>query len=142
MKHRTSVSTALRRGGFALALGALLWGCPPGSMPSRDGGRACARTAECNAGGATCGVVFECVVGFCADTAIVRACPDGSYPGGDASTGECLVSEDCNAPNACGAIVACVNYACDREGPRIMIPCEEAGAVTDAATVVDARGRD
>jgi hypothetical protein len=116
---------ALRRVAvFTMALA--LWGCPPGSMPGRDGGQRCERTADCN-GGRACGVVFECVVNVCAETTIVKACTDGGYPSSDASTGECLLSEDCNPPGACGPIVACVNYVCDREGPRINIPCEDAG---------------
>lgn len=111
-----------------------LLGCPPGSMPGRDGGQTCARTADCN-GGVSCGVVSECVVGYCAETTIVKACTDGGYPGNDASTGECLVSEDCNPPGACGPIIACVNYVCDREGPRINIPCaEDAGSSSDASS--------
>lgn len=83
-------------------------------------------TAQCNANAATCGVIFECVVGVCAETSIVKACTDGGYPPNDSSTGECLVSEDCNPSGACGPIVACVNYVCDREGPRINIPCPDA----------------
>jgi hypothetical protein len=87
--------------------------------------------------------VFECVVGVCAETPIVKACADGGYPPSDASAGECLVSEDCNPPGACGAIVACVNYVCDREGPRIRIPCEDAevsdASMSDAMSVADAR---
>jgi hypothetical protein len=110
-----------------LSVAMFILGCPPGSMPGRDGGTPCNRTADCNEG-RTCGVVYECVVNVCAATPIVKACTDGNYPANDASTGECLLSEDCNPPGACGSIVACVNYVCDREGPRIRVPCEDAGA--------------
>jgi hypothetical protein len=128
---RTASTVLLRAVALWVAVGLL--GCPPGVVPSRDGGRACTRAAECTPGGASCGVVFECVVGFCAQTPIVRACPDGSYPSSDASTGNCVLSEDCNPPGACGAIVACVNYVCDPDGPRINVPCPDAGRSVDAS---------
>ncbi|MBL8680692.1 MAG: hypothetical protein JNK05_16050 [Myxococcales bacterium] len=121
-----------------VAIAVSVAGCPPGNVPPRDGGRACMSTAQCNSNGATCGVVFECVVGVCAETTVVKACTDGGYPPNDASTGECLVSEDCNAPGACGPIVACINYVCDREGPRINIPCPDGGAEDTGVGASDA----
>lgn len=121
------LSTLQKTALFFTLLSATLLGCPPGSMPARDGGTACSRTADCNEG-RSCGVVSECVVNVCSATTIVKACTDGGYPPSDASTGECLLSEDCNPPGACGPIIACVNYVCDREGPRINIPCEDAGS--------------
>jgi hypothetical protein len=131
------LSTMPRRA-VLVAFSAALLGCPPGLTPSRDGGRPCARSSECNPAGATCGVVFECVLGFCAQTPIVRACPDGSYPASDASTGNCVLSEDCNPMGACGAIIACVNYVCDPEGPRINVPCADASPDADAESEGDA----
>ncbi len=110
-----------------LTLAVSLVGCPPGSQPARDGGRRCASLAECNPSGATCGVVTDCILGFCANTTMTRACPDGAYPPSDSSSGECLQSEDCNPPNSCGPIIACINFNCDRNGPRITIPCIDAG---------------
>ncbi|MDP3276608.1 MAG: hypothetical protein Q8Q09_15530 [Deltaproteobacteria bacterium] len=98
-------------------------GCPPGAVPPIDGGRTCSNVAECNPSGATCGVIVDCVLGYCATSTIVRACADGGGLGSDAGGDTCFVSEDCNPPGACGPIIACVNYQCDRGGPRITVPC-------------------
>jgi hypothetical protein len=130
---------------LTLATALALCGCPPGTQPARDGGRRCSNVAECNSNNATCGVVFDCVLGYCANSTMVRACPDGAYPPSDSSSGECLQSEDCNPPNACGPIIACINYNCDRNGPRINIPCfdsgmtvRDSGITSDAQTASDA----
>ena len=57
----------------------MLAGCvkPPEAM--RDGGVHCQHDEDCN-GGATCGELKLCVLGYCAQDTVFRVCADGVYP--------------------------------------------------------------
>ena len=115
------------------ALSLTMSACPPMTEAARDGGTMCNSAAQCNASGATCGTIRQCVAGFCSDTTTVVACRDGGYP--DAGVvGNCATYEDCNPAPACGNVIACINFVCD-PGTLLDIPCRD--VVTRDATGTD-----
>lgn len=102
-------------------------GCPPSTVPERDGGVRCSSHADCNPPGYHCGNIYRCVQGVCSARPSIQACLDGAYPDAGTAPGNCASYEDCNPPGACGLVISCIDNRCEPGMPRIEIPCIDGG---------------
>lgn len=104
----------------ALGVGA----CPPPPRADRPDATACATTRDCNPAGMACGELFLCVQGLCSSSTVAMVCAEGGTP----LQGNCGSYLDCNGALTCGpALLNCSGNSCDLTGPRINIPCPDAG---------------